>query len=186
MTKNTGSSRRHSINFITRTAILLALTIAVQQFKTLNQFITGPLVNAFLILAVLAVGLWSGVAIAVLSPIAAVLINPAPIMQLVPQMMFVIAIGNLLLVIMVSLLKNKFGKAGPITGMLLGAILKTGFLWLAVSYAVIPIWGAVLKDPQKIALTAMFSYNQLITALIGSALSYIVWLRFSKALEMKR
>ena len=62
---------------LTRTALLLALCVVVQQFKTVSQFITGPLVNLILLLAALAVGLGSGLCIAVLSPILAFLIAPS-------------------------------------------------------------------------------------------------------------
>jgi hypothetical protein len=164
---------------LTRSALLLALCVAVQQFKTLSQFITGPLVNAILIISVLYIGLWSGITIAVLSPVFALIINPSPILQLVPQMTVVIAIANILIVLGTYLLKNK----NLILGLVAGSVAKTAALWAGISLVVIPVFGAALKAPQKAALSAMFSYNQLITALIGSALAYLIWLKLKKAVE---
>lgn len=164
---------------IVKTGLLLALCVAVQQFKNLSQFITGPMVNAILIIAVLAVGLTGGLTIAALSPLFSFLISPSPIMQAVPQLIPVIMIGNAILVLCVYLLKNK----NLIAGLISGAVLKAAFLWVGVSMLVIPIFGQALKDPQKIALTAMFSYNQLITAAIGGAIAYVIWLRLKKTVK---
>ncbi len=45
---------------LAQTALLLAICIASQFFKNLSVYITGPVVNTTIIIAVLAVGLWSG------------------------------------------------------------------------------------------------------------------------------
>ncbi|MDD3429777.1 MAG: ECF transporter S component [Oscillospiraceae bacterium] len=163
--------------FVTRTAVLLALCVAVQQFKSLSQFITGPLVNAILIIAALAVGLWSGIAIAVLSPVLAFLISPSPIMQAVPQLIPVIMVGNAIIVVCVYVLRNqKYWWAG----LALGSVLKAGFLALAVKAFIIPTFGGNLVEKQITALGLMFSYNQLITAAIGSVIAGLLWLRLHK------
>ena len=47
--------KQYYTRFLTRTALLLALCVVVQQFKTVSQFITGPLVNLILLLAALAI-----------------------------------------------------------------------------------------------------------------------------------
>lgn len=53
-----------TVHFITRTAILLALTIVFQSIGRaiplgqFNQFITGSLVNACLVIAAAATGIW--------------------------------------------------------------------------------------------------------------------------------
>ena len=100
--------KKYTTQFLTRTALLLALCIVVQQFKSDSQFITGPLVNLILLIAALAVGLYSGLAIAVLSPILAFLISPSPIMQVMPQLIVLVALGNAVLVFAAwSLRKNK-------------------------------------------------------------------------------
>lgn len=165
------------VRLITRTAVLLALCVAVQQFKTLSQFITGPLVNVILILAALAVGLWGGAAVAVLSPLMAALISPAPIMKLVPQIVPLIMLGNLTMVLCVWLLREK--KLWM--GMGLGCLLKPAVLALGVQLIILPFFGGALNDMQRTMVTAMFSFNQVITAVIGSAICLVLWPRLSKA-----
>ena len=166
---------------LTKTALLLALCVAVQQFQGLSQFFTGPLVNAILIIAGLAAGLWGGLAIAVLSPVLAYLIAPQPILQNLPQMIIVIMIGNAVMVIAAYVFRNKYLPAG----LVVGSIVKTGFLWLAVSYLVLPLFGQALPEKMKSALTATFSINQLYTALIGNVLAYLIWRIVKKAIATK-
>ena len=119
--------KKYTTQFLTRTALLLALCIVVQQFKSVSQFITGPLVNLILLIAALAVGLYSGLAIAVLSPVLAFLISPSPIMQVMPQLIVLVALGNAALVLAAwAFRKNK----RYYVGFLLGAVVKTGVLAL--------------------------------------------------------
>ena len=52
---------------VTETGVLLALLIVLQAAtRSAGQYVTGTCVNAVLALAVLAAGLWSGAAVAVL------------------------------------------------------------------------------------------------------------------------
>ena len=72
--------------WIARTAICLALLVAVQFVtKGLGQFVTGSCVNLILAIAAVIGGVWSGVAVAVLSPFCAYLLGIGPaFVQLVP------------------------------------------------------------------------------------------------------
>ncbi len=168
--------KNHSARFITFTAVLLALCVVVQQFKTVSQYITGPIVNAILIIAALAVGVWSGIAVGVLSAVFAWLINPAPVMQMVPQMVPLVALGNVVIVLLVYAFRNK----QLIVGMVLGSLAKFAVLTAGVLWVIIPLFTANVPDQVKAAMTAMFSYNQLITALIGSVIAYLLWWRLKK------
>jgi hypothetical protein len=171
-----GITMKISIKTITYTALFLALTIAFQQFKALNQFITGPIVNAILIISTLYIGLACGSIIAFLSPISAVLINPSPLMLAVPMMTPLIIIGNLIIVFSASYYKDK----NLAIGLTLGSVLKALFLWIGVSYVVLPYFGAGLAPKLKMLAQAAFSYNQLITALVGSLIAYLIWLRLKR------
>lgn len=174
---------RISVRTIARTAILLVLCLAAQSLKSVSQFITGPIVNTILLLATLSVGLWSGLVISVLSPLLAALIGASPIMMMLPQMFPVVIVGNALLVLSTYFFYRWRQKNGPlIAGMAVGSILKSLFLWAMVSLVVIPLFGTQLKDAVKVTLTAMFSFNQLITAAIGSILAYLIWIPLRKAL----
>jgi hypothetical protein len=162
---------------ITRTAILLALTILFQtlgRFIPLgqaSQFIVGPLVNACLLVAAAYVGLGGGAVVAVLSPFGAILTGAIIPLPLAP----IIAIGNFILVLLFVLFKKK-----QILGIASGAVLKFLFLWGSVSLFV-----NLMNVPAKKAalLVTMFSWPQLITAVIGGVIAFIVIKALDKALK---
>ena len=54
---------------ITTTAVLLAICIVSQFFKNTSVYITGPVINACLILAVLSVGIPCGIILSVITPV---------------------------------------------------------------------------------------------------------------------
>ena len=64
---------------LTETAVMTALLIVLQAVtKPAGQYITGTCVNAVLAVSVLAAGLWSGIAVALLSPLFAFLLGIGP------------------------------------------------------------------------------------------------------------
>ena len=162
---------------IALTAMFLALLIAVQQFKNLSTLITGPFVNAILIITTLYLGVFSGLTVAVLSSLFAFLVNPSKLLLALPLMTPTVMVANAIIVLAVYI----FRKKNLIVGMTIGSILKTAFLWIAANYVLIPIFGSGLPDPMKLALKTAFSYNQLITAAAGSVIAYIIWHSFLKA-----
>lgn len=123
---------------ITTTALLLALCIVFQCMKGLSVYLTGSAVNCILVIATLYCSLFSGTCIAILTPVVAYFIGATPIINMIPLMMFVIMIGNELIVLCVWL----FRKKRLAIGMLLGSATKALFLWATVWFVVLPIFGA--------------------------------------------
>lgn len=164
------------VKFMTRTAILLALTIVFQTLgRSLplgqaNQFITGSLVNACLIIAAASVGLWGGLAVSLLSPFGAILTG-APIPLLFAPF---IGVGNFILVLLFVLFKKQ-----QILGVASGAVLKFGFLFASINLFV--NW-MNLPGPKATAMIATFSWPQLVTAIIGGAIALIVIKTIGKSL----
>ena len=77
---------KNRTRFLTRTALLLAAVIAFQLIGKLipyNNFIVGPVVNAALLVATAAAGVWSGITISVIAPLVSAFTNKAPIAPLV-------------------------------------------------------------------------------------------------------
>ena len=73
------------IRFITETAVMLALLVALQAVtKPLGQLVTGSFVNTVLAVTVLFAGLYSGITVAVISPVLAYLLGIAPQILTVP------------------------------------------------------------------------------------------------------
>ncbi len=163
--------------WVARTAVLLALLLVLQFVtKPLGQFVTGSCVNLVLAVAVLCAGLWSGVVIALVSPFLAFLLQIAamPIL-LVPG----VALGNLTLVLVLyftarKLLESKDGKTLALRygSVIAAAVGKLLVLWLVVTKILIPLAG--LPEAKVTALTATFTWPQLVTALIGGVLAMAV------------
>lgn len=119
---------------ITVTAILLAICIVSQFFKNLNVYITGPIINAALILTTVYAGLACGIILSVITPITSFFITGSPIMAAIPAMFPCIMIGNIILVLAVALLRSKFGKkAGLPVSIVIGAVLKALFMGILIS-----------------------------------------------------
>ena len=98
---------------ITTTAILLAICIISQVFKNLSIFITGPIINTCIVLAVLLVGLPCGLILSVITPVTAYFIAASPVMNAVPLIIPFIMLGNCVLAVAVSLLlKKSIGENG--------------------------------------------------------------------------
>lgn len=173
---------RPRIQVIARTAILLALTIVFQIMGRFlgpnNNYIVGPLVNAALIVATAATGLWGATAISVIAPFVSALTNKAAIAPLILSFSPFIALGNFVYVLCFYL----FIKKNRVAGIIIGAIVKFGFLYAAIS-----IFTRVMDVAEKPAavLNALFSWPQLVTALIGGVVALLVVKTLNKSIDMQ-
>lgn len=177
----------HRIRWITRTGILTALLVVLQWVTAgtqafAGQYITGSCVNCVLAVAVLVGGLWSGVAVALISPFCAFLLGIGPaLIQLVPC----IALGNATLVICLYFIIGR--RPVPVWWQVIGAgvsaAAKFAVLYFAVIKVAIPAMGSVLKAPQIQKFTVMFSWPQLITALIGCGTAILILPLVKKAIK---
>ncbi|HOO29205.1 MAG TPA: ECF transporter S component [Lachnospiraceae bacterium] len=177
---------------IAQTALLLALCIISQYFKSLSVYITGPIVNAILVIATLAVGPVSGIIISIIAPITAFFFTGSPIMAALPVMFPIIMISNTILVLFTYYFeKKKSFRFHLETGLILGSIVKAAFLGITVVLILLPYFGnaiaAKLPKPEALpkvlaAAKITFSVTQLITALIGSLIAWLIWHRLKKAI----
>lgn len=178
---------------ITQTAVLLALCIVSQYFKNLSVYITGPIVNAILIIATLGIGLFAGVTISIIAPITAFFFTGSPIMAALPVMFPIIMIGNLILVFATYYFENKMSFKGHLAvGLVVGSIVKAIFMGVVIVLILLPNYSNAiashLPKPEalpKVLATARvtFSVTQLVTALIGSLLAWLIWLRLKKVMN---
>ena len=166
---------------ITTTAILLAICIVSQFFKNLSVYITGPIINACLILAVLSVGMVCAIILAVITPVTAFFISGSPIMAAIPAIIPCVMIGNAILVLGVGLIMKKVkGNGGLIAGMAAGSVLKALFMGAVISLILIPNLIPEAMVPKMGVFQMTFSLTQLITAVIGSAYAFIIWIPLKK------
>jgi hypothetical protein len=168
------NKNRKQILWITRTAIFIALLIVIQVATKpigITQ-ITGSLVNMILIVSVMTCGLSSGLTVAVISPVFAMLIGIGPMWILIPF----IALGNCVLILIwyvigVRAFKEKL--IGNLIALIFGAAAKFLVLYFSIVRMMIPLF-LNLPANKAGALTATFSLPQLFTALIGGVLAILV------------
>lgn len=165
--------------WVTRTGILLALLVVFQAAANSlgSTLVTGSVVNLLLILSVLLAGLPSGLVIACVSPVLAKLLGIGPLWSLIP---FIIA-GNVALALVWHCIGKKRERSGrgrqkmvlTLTAVAAGAGVKFFVLYLGIVKLAVPV---LMRLPEKQAegISAMFSFPQLITALIGGALAALL------------
>ena len=158
---------------ITETAALTALLAALQAAtRPAGQLVTGSCVNAVLALAVLLAGLWSGAAVALISPFLAFLLGIGP---QVPPIVPAIAAGNLVYITLLWALCQRRKGAPPlrqVPAWLIAALGKFAALYLIVVQILCRV--LPLKQPQIDTFSAMFSWPQLVTALTGGAIALLL------------
>lgn len=167
---------------ITETAVMTALLLALQfAARSAGQLVTGSCVNAVLALTTLLAGLWSGAAVAVLSPFFAFLLGIGPqLLPIVPA----IAAGNVVFVVLLWALTQRRKGAPPlrqIPAWLIAALGKFAALYLIVVQLLCRV--LPLKQPQIDTFSAMFSWPQLVTALIGGAIALALTPALRRALR---
>ncbi|MGM0420630.1 MAG: ECF transporter S component [Bacillota bacterium] len=162
-----------SLRFWTRTAILLALALTFQM-GGFPQPITGPAINAILLIAAAIVSPASGVLIGIFTPVIAFFrgILPPPLGPMIPA----IAFGNGMLVltfyfIVWSQVRKKSKRASmkifsltPIIGVIAAALVKFAILAWTVRF--------IVEVPEPIA--QVMSLPQLYTAVAGGFIALLI------------
>lgn len=179
---------RKKILWITETAVMLALLVTLQALtKPMGQLVTGSFVNAVLAVTVLFAGLYSGITVAIISPVLAYLLGIAPQILTVPAIM----VGNTVFVLILHFVSSKDYKniVRQIIAWLLAAAAKFASLYAIVVWLICGVFSegllasGVMKAPMLTALPATFSWPQLITALIGGAVALLIAPVLRKALR---
>lgn len=176
------------IRWITETAVMLALLVALQAItKPAGQILTGSCVNAVLAITVLVAGLASGITVALISPVLAFLLGIAPQILTVPAIM----VGNTVFVVLLHFIAGKDSKKilRQIIAWIVAAAAKFAALYAIVVGLICGVFApallaaGTLKEPMLKALPATFSWPQLITALIGGAVALLIVPVLRKALH---
>lgn len=153
---------------LTRGALLLALTLAIQAFG-FPPVVTGPLVNLMLALAVLLVGRAAGTLIGFVTPWVALAagILPAPLAPAIPFIM----LGNVVYCLLIGVFSGR--GVWHVVGVAAGALVKFAVIAGAASYLL------TLPGPMTKALL----FPQLVNALTGglAAVSIAYALRWAVA-----
>ncbi len=176
------------IKWITETAVMLALLVTLQALtKPAGQLVTGSCVNAVLAVTVLVAGLYSGITVALISPVLAYLLGIAPQILTVPAIM----VGNTVFVVLLHFIAGMDSRkmVRQIAAWLTAAVAKFAVLYAIVKFLICGVLAdsllasGVLKAPMLKALPATFSWPQLFTALIGGGIALLITPVLRKALK---
>jgi hypothetical protein len=180
---STIANNKKAITWVAESGLLVAMLVVVQLLSFLfvkvpliSQLFTGSLVNLVLIVGAGSVGFSGAAVAAVLSPVLAVLFGQMKFPVMIP----VVIIGNVIIVAITwaffikdKKLSKSAGFGLDLAGVAVGAVAKTAFLWGATVWLIAPVFfvgnAAVSKN-----LSLMFSFPQLITAMIGGILALLV------------
>ena len=137
-----------------------------------QQWVTGPIVNAMFIIAVVLLGTQNAILLCLLPSTIALSVGllPAPLAPVIP---FII-ISNVILVLGFDKLRGQ----NYWLGIGVGSVLKFAFLWATSSVVV----NLLLKKEIAGKVVAMMSWPQLATALLGGVIAY-AFLKFLKKPE---
>ena len=182
---------RKRILWTTQTAMFIALLVAGQYFtQPMSQFVTGSIVNFILVAACILVGVSSATAVGIVSPIFAYFIVGVPIF---PVIIPFIMLGNFALVIAVHFITVKsYEDLGIldyiriVAAIIAGSVFKFLVLWIGVVHIALPLLITDALPPQVAAMSAAFSWPQLITALIGSTLAMVAMPNLMRALKFSQ
>ena len=139
------------------------------------QWFTGPIVNAILIIVLFLVGIRSALVLCLIPSLMALSggLLPAVLAPVVPFVM----ISNTILVLSVDWFCNNFKDniRGYWLGLIVGAGLKFGFLFLSVSF----IAKLLIKQELAVKVAQMMSWPQFATAVIGGMIAWVVlkWIK---------
>ena len=187
---------RKRILWITHTAIFIALLVSAQAVtRPMGQFVTGPIVNFILITSGIVGGLSSAGIVAILSPMLAFFFGIGPVF---PQLIPFIMLGNFAQVTAFCLIAGKsFDDLNVSAYIRIGSaaaassVLKFLVLWVGVTQIALSLFQDIIPPPAANNLAAMFSWPQLVTALIGSSVAVIVMpvlvraLKYTETVEIK-
>ncbi|MFA5431789.1 MAG: iron hydrogenase [Candidatus Paceibacterota bacterium] len=148
-------------------SVLLLLVVFAPLIN--NQLITGTIVNASLLMAVVLLGMRGAVLLCFLPSIISLSFGLLS-MVMAPMVPFII-LGNIILVHAFNLLRERNFFLGLITA----ALLKFSFLFLISNFVI----SLFIKQSVADKIVVMMSYPQLLTALMGGVIAYFVINRYN-------
>ena len=181
---------KRAIRRMTLTAILLALLIAGQLLfgligAPLAQYFVGSWVNLILALTALVIGWPYALTISLISPFVALMVGVAPpFIEFIPF----IALSNAIFVLLLHFLSKlklsaKLLLLSSLLAIAVATTAKVAFLYLTIVVLIMP--ALPIGPPQAVVLSAVFSINQIPTALIGATLAFIVAIPVRTAMKYR-
>ena len=159
---------------LTKFLLISGLAILVP-FYVPFQWLTGPIVNALLILSLFVIGLRSAVFVALVPSIVALSagILPAVLAPMIPFIM----LSNILFVLTIDFVYNRIknNTTGYWSSIFIASFLKFTFLFFSVSV----ISKLLIKSELTVKVAQILSWPQFYTALLGGIIAFVIlkWLK---------
>ncbi len=158
-----------NVKTLSQFIVLSGLAMFVPFFIHL-QWLTGPMVNAILIITLFLVGVRSALVLCMVPSLMALSGGLIPLI-LAPAIPFIM-LGNAILVLTVDYFFNniKNNIRGFVLGVLFGSFLKFSFLFLSISV----VADLLIRQELALKIAQLFGFMQLLTALAGGIIAFIV------------
>lgn len=165
--------KKNSIQKLTAAAILLAVIMIMQLIKNVSAYISGPVINAAMVIAALELGTLWGIGFSVIVPVLSLIIAPAsPMTMLAGATNYltvpIIIIGNIIFVLCAKF-GSKKGNVLFIVSLVAGAILKWLFMWGCGELILLPVFSESLGKLAAV-VSKVFSVLQLYSGLLSIVL----------------
>lgn len=125
-----------------------------------NQFITGTIVNASLIISYFVLGLGGSILLCFLPSVISLALG----FMSLPIMIPFIVMGNIILILSFRVFNNYW------LGLFFGALLKFSFLFLIANFII----KFFVSSPVLVKIGAMMSWPQFVTACLGGIIAYFI------------
>jgi hypothetical protein len=154
--------------------LILASVASFLPFFFHSQWISGPIVNAILIIALFVVGIRGALVLALIPSLMALAGGLLPVI-LAPVIPFIM-VSNVILILTIEFIYKLMKKetSGYWMGLVIAAGLKYLFLYSSVNFIV----KLVLKSDIAIKVITMMSWPQFVTALFGGILAWLLLKKF--------
>lgn len=154
--------------FVSGLAILIPFYIHI-------QWLTGPIVNALLIISLFLIGIRAAFFVSLVPSVVALSAGLLPAI-LAPMIPFIM-IGNIIFVLSIEFFYSRFSnnKFSYWASLLLASLFKFAFLFWSVSF----ISKLLLKSELSVKVAQILSWPQFYTALLGGIIAFVVlkWLK---------
>jgi len=152
-----------NINTLAKSAVLLSVAFFAPMVFHI-QWVTGPIVNATLFLAVALVGGRNALLIGIIPSVAALSTGllPAPLVPMVPFIM----ISNAILITIFDWLK----ESGYWRGVIVAASVKFLFLYFSAA----AVMNLIFREDLAIKISQMLSWPQFFTAVLGGMIAWMI------------
>ncbi|MDA3839707.1 MAG: hypothetical protein PF572_01330 [Patescibacteria group bacterium] len=169
-----GTLSRVQVETLTKFLLISGLAIMIP-FYVHIQWLTGPIVNALLILSLFLVGIRSAVFVALVPSVVALSVGLLPAI-LAPMIPFIM-ISNIIFVLVIDFTVNaiKNEKVSYWSAILIASLVKFTFLFLSVSV----ISKLLIKSELAVKVAQILSWPQFYTALLGGVIAFAIlkWLK---------